>query len=343
MNLKKQQYGFTLIETLVAISVLVVAVTGPLTLASQSLFAAVYAKDQTTAFYLAQEAVEMVRNKRDNNLLKSLDGQTVDWLAGIPLETSFQVDIPNDTITECGGSCLDAKLRHNGTFYNTQSGDISRFGRNVVVTRNAELVDEAIITVNVVWQTGAYKERAIFLQTRIYNWVPNENDNLGSAGGILTQCSDGIDNDGDSLIDLADSGCTDALDIQEFNLDTGDGGTVICTELNRQGLLSDDMYQADANFGRTLSKTTLRGYHIWARPVVSLMQRSETATKIVEMIARPWTIEMAHRMGVLEEGSSIGKGMMLVGIPISWIIGAVVTIGDTVAALIFEAVRSVSK
>ena len=167
--------GFTLIETLVAISVLVVAITGPLTLASQSLFAAVYAKDQTTAFYLAQEAIEMVRNKRDNNILTFLGGTNVDWLLNIPVDTNFQVDIPNDIIIPCGAECLSTKLKHDGVFYNTQLGKSTRFSRSVLVTKNPLLEDEAVITVMVQWQTGAFQKRTISVQGSIYNWVPNDN------------------------------------------------------------------------------------------------------------------------------------------------------------------------
>ena len=65
---KKAQAGFTLVETLVAISILMLAVTGPLYFASESLKAATYARDQITAFYLAQDAFEQIRKIRDDNL-----------------------------------------------------------------------------------------------------------------------------------------------------------------------------------------------------------------------------------------------------------------------------------
>ncbi len=165
--------GFTLIETLVAISILVVAVAAPLTLASQSLFAALYAKDQTTAFYLAQEAVEMVRNKRDQNLLAYLNDGTTDWLAGIPTDSALHVDVPNDTMVACVGDCLDTKLLHNDSFYNHEAGEATRFSRSVRVTPNEELEGEATITVMVQWQTGSFQERTFTLEERIYNWLPN--------------------------------------------------------------------------------------------------------------------------------------------------------------------------
>lgn len=39
----------------------------------------------------------------------------------------------------------------------------------------------------------------------------------GSGGATVAACSDGVDNDGDGLVDLSDPGCTDAQDSDEFN------------------------------------------------------------------------------------------------------------------------------
>lgn len=63
------QRGFTLMETMVAILVLSIALTGPFTLAQKGLQAALISKDQITAFYLAQDAIEYIRYARDTNCL----------------------------------------------------------------------------------------------------------------------------------------------------------------------------------------------------------------------------------------------------------------------------------
>src|SRR3990167_9485995 len=73
----KVKRGFSLIETLVAVLLLATAITGPLTIASKSFLVATVAKDQVTAFYLAQDAVEYVRFARDSNKLSGSD-----WLSG---------------------------------------------------------------------------------------------------------------------------------------------------------------------------------------------------------------------------------------------------------------------
>lgn len=72
--MKKTNSGFTLIETMIAVSILALAVAGPLVTASRALVAANTARDQLTASYLAQEAVEYVRLMRDNTFLETRAG-----------------------------------------------------------------------------------------------------------------------------------------------------------------------------------------------------------------------------------------------------------------------------
>jgi prepilin-type N-terminal cleavage/methylation domain-containing protein len=79
--------GFTLIETLIAILVLSVALTGPFVIAEQGLQASLISKDQNTAFYLAQDAIEYIRYARDTNCLVATEGTggscpIANWLAG---------------------------------------------------------------------------------------------------------------------------------------------------------------------------------------------------------------------------------------------------------------------
>lgn len=68
--------GFTIIETLVAITVLMIAVAGPLSVAAKGLRAALYARDQMVATFLAQESMESIKNLRDNNIASGSN-----WLA----------------------------------------------------------------------------------------------------------------------------------------------------------------------------------------------------------------------------------------------------------------------
>ncbi|MBX4189372.1 type II secretion system GspH family protein [Candidatus Parcubacteria bacterium] len=78
MKILPTKSGFTLVETLVAIGILVISIIGAFTAAQSGLSTSIYAKNQVIAFYLAQEAVEQIRNIRDENSLNSRN-----WLLGI--------------------------------------------------------------------------------------------------------------------------------------------------------------------------------------------------------------------------------------------------------------------
>lgn len=103
---KTHKQGFTFIETLIAITVLLVAVVAPMSLAQDGVRAAKLAQDQIVAFYLAQEGVEVVRNMRDENRLA---GAT--QLAG-PLSSCI-VDPDNSLDVGC---TIDATQISGGTF-----------------------------------------------------------------------------------------------------------------------------------------------------------------------------------------------------------------------------------
>lgn len=61
--------GFTLIETMIAVTILSLSIAGPLFTASRAIVAAQISRDQLTASYLAQEGIEYVRILRDNEYL----------------------------------------------------------------------------------------------------------------------------------------------------------------------------------------------------------------------------------------------------------------------------------
>lgn len=70
-RISSQFFGFILVEVIVAIGILMLAVPAALTIASKSVFLASYSKDQIIATYLAQEGLEIIRNHRDQNILRS--------------------------------------------------------------------------------------------------------------------------------------------------------------------------------------------------------------------------------------------------------------------------------
>lgn len=93
--------GFTIIESLVAVAILLLALTGPMALAERSLASAEVARQELTVLYLAQEGMEFVRSVRDSNFLqhkgdKDKQDEKDKWLAGLGeclLESGCGVDL----------------------------------------------------------------------------------------------------------------------------------------------------------------------------------------------------------------------------------------------------------
>ena len=181
--------GFTLIETLVAVTLLTIAIGAPMSLTSKSLATAYYSRDQITAFHLAQEAIESIRHERDNNILTNVFGTYADLLEGIPNTTGapFIVDTRDDSTRLCldpeDGPC--PPLQTDGELYGYRPGCImpttdcanGEGWENSIFTRTvrAEFVsgnpDEVNISVEVVWRTGSFQIRTISLSANLYRWI----------------------------------------------------------------------------------------------------------------------------------------------------------------------------
>jgi type II secretory pathway pseudopilin PulG len=161
--------GFTLLETIVAVTVLTFAIMGPLELAARSIGLAVVSKNQITAFYLAQEAMEYVKNKRDSNFL----APSSNWLTG--LDGCFgvngcYVDVPNDGISVCAGSCPVLKYDNNGLYYNYFSGNDTVFTRTVKInTPVSGNPNEAKVQIIISW-IEKLNSKTLTLEDNIFNW-----------------------------------------------------------------------------------------------------------------------------------------------------------------------------
>lgn len=181
-KIKAAVKGFTLVETLVAISLLVLSVTGPMAIAQTGLRAAFLSRDQTTAFYLAQDAIEYVKNVRDDNIIRSVTGDVPDnWLDGLEdcIDTLNGCSI--DTTTEAGSvfACPGANGCENNPLlydsvtgqFNTQEGTDSPFTREIFITDVVTGANrEAEITVIMKWTSPVIGERVITVQENIFNW-----------------------------------------------------------------------------------------------------------------------------------------------------------------------------
>ena len=157
--------GFTLIETFVAITILLTAIVGPLTIASKGLSSSFLAKEQTTASFLAQEAVEYIRWKRDSN---ALSGRA--WLSGLAACTNATcyIDAVSDTAGSCGSTC--PALHRNastGLYTYTASDPTTEYTRSIQMsTINS---NESRVMVTVVWYSLGITHTFVAVEN-MFNW-----------------------------------------------------------------------------------------------------------------------------------------------------------------------------
>jgi len=88
------------------------------------------------------------------------------------------------------------------------------------------------------------------------------------------------------------------------------GATVICTELYRQGYMTDDMLERDEAYGRYVRRYdpyVYIGYIKLATPIVSLMKKSKVFTKLISIPAMAWANDMAY------DSSMVGRMINIMG------------------------------
>lgn len=105
----------------------------------------------------------------------------------------------------------------------------------------------------------------------------------------------------------------------------GDGilGTVICTEIYRRGDLPALIYEADTAYGREhVRPDTLRGYHLWAKPLVRWAQHNERVYCAMRFLGRHWAYHMAYLMGTHGRPDRIGALLLATVKPCCTFLGA---------------------
>ena len=184
-TVNKKEKGFTLIETLVAIFILVIAVTGPMSAAQNSLKASFLARDQVVAYYLAQDAIEGIKNLRDNDALST---PPRDWrtrvsgcvnAAGEYKQCNFDSSDTKNSWLACTPedannlSCPPMQLNSSDIFYfDGNLGNDSKYTRAIYLYETAN-PNETEVNVVIEWRTSLFlTERRIEVQENVFNWLP---------------------------------------------------------------------------------------------------------------------------------------------------------------------------
>lgn len=187
-RIKKSSKGFSLVETLVAVSVLSLVIAGTLTAAQKAIQSSLYAKNQIFAFYLAQEGMEFIKNVRDENALRSVAGGTNTWLTGLSAQTGdpcwfggsgvsqktctidSNVGIANGGVSTCSGgfgTCQNLRQDTNtGLIGYTSGWNTTNFKREIQFQSISS--NEVSVVISISWISGA-TNRSFQIRESLFN------------------------------------------------------------------------------------------------------------------------------------------------------------------------------
>jgi len=186
MNRHTLQSGYSLVEVLVAISILLLATVGPMTIAARSLQYAEFSAQQNTAYLLAQEGIEAVFKVRADAGIASVGGgDSWDWLgngASQPLEDCFDgngcgIDWRNENdfvrFASCGADGASCPIYFNDVagrarYSHDNSGDETPYSRAIYLTdlSGGQVQVRSVVT----WDVHpSGEERQVILETYLHD------------------------------------------------------------------------------------------------------------------------------------------------------------------------------
>ncbi len=151
--------GFTLIETIVAVGIVVVGLVSALSLFATSLSAVTIVRQRIAAANLVQEGIEVTRNIRDTN-----------WIGGLPWnqglnDGNYQAEWSSSALTPYGDTFL--LFDSNSNLYNYTIGNTSEFKRRITITNLSPI--EMMIEVTVTWDNRG-RALTVAAEDHFFDW-----------------------------------------------------------------------------------------------------------------------------------------------------------------------------
>lgn len=184
--------GFTLLETIVALAVILAAVVGPVTLITRSILIFSFSKNKLIALNLAQEGLELVREIRENNIAcDQVNGPLPrKWFSdpengNLIVNESFQVAADQTIDMTCGLFSIKTPTLPlfagtkffldplTGVYgYNGPKNTI--FSREITISQplndgNIQASEQRDVVSTVRWSDRGI-DRNVALRDRMYNW-----------------------------------------------------------------------------------------------------------------------------------------------------------------------------
>lgn len=165
-NTKRKLKGFSIAETLIATSVLVIGLLALLILVANTMKNSIDSRDQILATALSQEGVEIVRNFRDTNLIQNgNDGLKAFNAFPAGNEAKCQADMSalNPGSMTCNAG-QNYSLKYANGFYVHSAGTATKFKRRIGITycasndgilNNPSGATKVVVTSTVTWNDSA--------------------------------------------------------------------------------------------------------------------------------------------------------------------------------------------
>lgn len=151
--------GFTLIETIVAVGVVMIGLVSALGMITTALFYISNIQDRLVATNLAAEGIEIAKNIRDNNWLQSLP-----WNNGLS-NGDYQASYNSTALASYSGAPI---LFDSGSgLYNYSSGANTPYVRKISVT-NLSSYEIRVVSI-VTWQIRSVAFSSS-VETHLFNW-----------------------------------------------------------------------------------------------------------------------------------------------------------------------------
>ncbi|MDD4989765.1 MAG: type II secretion system protein [Candidatus Pacebacteria bacterium] len=157
ISIKKSGAGFTLIEIIIAITVMTIGIVGSYAVVPAMVRNQAVNLDEFTASQLAHEAMEIVRNFRDTNWLNDLD-----WKAGLlACSSGCEIDYNDPGFSSFQDRFL--QIDSNGLF-NYGLGASSKFKRKIIIQEQGDALN---VKIQVLWNGKGSPFEA---EENFYDW-----------------------------------------------------------------------------------------------------------------------------------------------------------------------------
>lgn len=173
LEVLKNKKGFTLMEVMVSFSIITLGLVGAMSLASQNIQAEEINKNTIIATELAQEGLELVRNKRDNNWLKEEN-----WIYSSSTASDFDIIQDGSYTVDYSGNIdggpdnIDDNnsrlyLDSQGFFIHNSAFKSTIFSRLI----KSEILDDHSVRISCIvrWRKGN-NNHDIVIFTELFDW-----------------------------------------------------------------------------------------------------------------------------------------------------------------------------